>query len=249
MLIPPRSVLKASMPFTFWHYETLWRLHSILTSTTVHSILFLNRYIFNTIMAKWFRDIDNEANESAVPVLSSLLCFLRLHNTLRCKVICLWKQWIRIVKHIVQKPHCRQQDNTTVHAACSINHPDVRTRSQEVGKETFWPQGISPAVSLSKAMKIRNCHQTLCKEESGKSGLNALKYNHNARRNILQKQSKFWATAYLLPQHNSEHSQLMGKSATMTLCVDKVVCFSVSVWDYSSESIALPGPVSFVPVY
>lgn len=75
-----------------------------------------------------------------------------------------------------------------VHTACSINHPDVRTRSQEVGKETFWSQGISPAVNLSKAIKIRNCHQILCKERSGKSGLNALKYSHIARRNILQKQ-------------------------------------------------------------
>lgn len=62
------------------------------------------------------------------------------------------------------------------------------TRSQEFEEETFWPRGISPAVNLSKAMKIRNCHQILWKEESGKSGLNALKYSHTARRNILHKQ-------------------------------------------------------------
>lgn len=64
----------------------------------------------------------------------------------------------------------------------------MRTRSQEVGKETFWPQGISPAANLSKTMKIRNCHQILCKERIGKSGLNASNYSHIARRNILQKQ-------------------------------------------------------------
>lgn len=137
-----------------------------------------------------------------------------------------------------------------VRAACSINHPDVRTRSREVGKEIFSPQGISPAVNLSKGMKIRNCHQILCKEESGKSGLNALKYSHIARRNILQKErANFGQQLISFHSTTQGHSQLMGKSATMTLFVDKVVCFSLSVWACSSESSALPGPIPFVRIY
>lgn len=93
-----------------------------------------------------------------------------------------------------------------VHTACSINHPDVRTRSQEVGKETFWSQGISPAVNLSKAIKIRNCHQILCKERSGKSGLNALKYSHlqgeifSRNRKQILGNSLFLSTALLRAQ-------------------------------------------------
>lgn len=41
------------------------------------------------------------------------------------------------------------------------------------------------------------------------------------------------------PARDSEHTQLMGKSATMTLFVDKVVSSAGLEWDCSSKSSAL----------
>jgi len=41
------------------------------------------------------------------------------------------------------------------------------------------------------------------------------------------------------PTRDSEHTQLMGKSATMTLFVDKVDCFAGSEKDCSSKGSAL----------
>lgn len=148
-----------------------------------------------------------------MPALSWLLTFLRLQNILGFKVGCLWEQWMKSTERSTASSKTIQG----AHPACSINHPAVRAGSEELGSSPFRHEGFHLQWMYQRPWKSGTGIKPRGKRKVASQGWMHYNINTLQGETFCKKGEEMLGNSMSpSPACDSEHTQLMGKSATMT---------------------------------